>query len=176
MNYPTVDDARAAELFHPNCGHRLYAYIEGLSNPEEATPEETLKNKVEYKARQKQRYLERKLRKWKRRQAVAITPQDKLKAKSYINKTYDKLKKHITDNGLTRQVSREGIGKTRYGNNPAAFKNKSGGNGTDKFIAERAVAAYERQTGQPAPPDFLTNFLPKMAGVKDYTTMRKTSY
>ncbi|GHU54515.1 hypothetical protein AGMMS49975_15020 [Clostridia bacterium] len=110
------------------------------------------------------------MRQAKREAMVANDAAEIAKANNKIKAYSDKINEHIDKYGLLRQRQREGIGKTRYGNNPLQF------GGTDKFIAQRAVAAYERQTGQPAPDDFLTKFLPKMAGVSDYTVIKKEVY
>lgn len=113
INHPdchgTVAEARAAGLFHPHCKHSMTVYVPGLTtkgrapssyqNPEDAAG---------YKARQKQRYMERTLRRWKRRQAAATTPEDERIARAYVTKWQGKLRAHTGNVKLPRKYSREG--------------------------------------------------------------------
>lgn len=113
INHPdchgTVAEAREAGLFHPHCKHSMTVYVPGLTakgrapsshqNPEDAAG---------YKARQKQRYMERTLRRWKRRQAAATTPEDERIARAYVTKWQGKLRAHTGDVKLPRKYSREG--------------------------------------------------------------------
>ena len=171
MSYPTLEDAKVAGLFHPNCGCSMLLYIPGVTKLEPVPEGREEADDRQYKAQQKQRYYERQLRRWKRREAVAETDDERIRARSHINNTYKLLRQHVEDNGLSRARAREGIGKTRYGNNPKLYS------GADKYIAERAVKAYERYTDTIIPAKekaaFLELFLPRMAGVRDYTIIRK---
>ena len=63
--YPSLAEAEAEGLFHPNCTHSIGAYIPGVTQPK------STRNAAAYQARQEQRRLERGVRKWKRRQAGA---------------------------------------------------------------------------------------------------------
>lgn len=65
----TLDAARTAGLFHPNCTHRAGAFVPGLTKP---FPTDT-DNPDGYQARQRQRELERRVRESKRRVA-AVDP------------------------------------------------------------------------------------------------------
>lgn len=106
--YPTVADARAAGLHHPNCRHALGAYIPGLTQrmTHTADPEGD-------RLRQQQRYLERQVRKWKRRQAVAMEPDAERVARAKVREWQAALKAHVDDNGLKRLRYREQITKAR---------------------------------------------------------------
>ena len=64
--YPPLKDAIAAGLFHPGCTHTLHAYIPGLTRDLINT-----ENPMGYEQRQQQRGIERKIRAWKRRAALA---------------------------------------------------------------------------------------------------------
>jgi transposase len=61
----SLDAARAAGLFHPNCTHRANAYTPGLTKPNPGT-----ENPDGYEDRQRQRDLERRIRKSRRRVAA----------------------------------------------------------------------------------------------------------
>ena len=69
-----------AGLFHPNCRHTLTAYREGAREPMRFDEEKVHEN---YRLEQKQRAMERKIRKWKRLEAAAYDPTVK---KAYGNK------------------------------------------------------------------------------------------
>ena len=113
INHPdchgTVAEARDAGLFHPHCKHSMTVYVPGLTakgrapskyqNPEDAAG---------YKARQKQRYMERTLRRWKRRQAAATTPEDERVARAYVTKWQGKIRAFTGEAKLPRKYSREG--------------------------------------------------------------------
>src|SRR5690606_5493901 len=66
--YPTLAEAQGSGLFHANCTHSLSAYIPGLTR---APERRRLANPEGYEKRQRQRYNERQIRKWKRREAAA---------------------------------------------------------------------------------------------------------
>ena len=94
--YPTLAEAQDEGLYHPNCGHTQRLYTPGLTEEtKEPTEEEKQANKEEYAALQKQRYLERGLRQWKRREAVAITPEAEAKAKAKRKEWSSALKDHV---------------------------------------------------------------------------------
>lgn len=62
-----------------NCTHSLGAYVPGLTRPMTGT-----ENPEGYELRQEQRYRERQVRKWRRQQAVAITPEAEARAARYL--------------------------------------------------------------------------------------------
>lgn len=104
-------DARAAGLFHPNCLHSMTVYVPGLTRVEGGktgirTAEEDAQG---YANRQQQRYMERTVRKWKRRQAVALTPEEERYAKAYVDRWQARLRS-LTGKGakLPRKYDREG--------------------------------------------------------------------
>lgn len=114
--YTTLGEAKAAGLFHPNCVHTLTGYIPGLTETEVKWPY----NPKQYEYEQQQRANERAIRKWKRREAVAITPQQQLLAKSkikdYQGKQRELLEGYEKEFGATlrRKYDRESI-KNREG-------------------------------------------------------------
>ena len=98
----SVADARAAGLLHASCRHHLGAYIEGLTKPmtHTADPEGD-------RLRQEQRRLERGVRQWKRREAVAMSDGERAQARAKVREWQAALKQHVDDNGLKRLRYRE---------------------------------------------------------------------
>lgn len=104
--YDTLDGARSKGLFHPNCRHSVSAYLPGVSRPPQRTadPEGNA-------ARQKQRALERKIRRAKEQQEAALTPEAKKAAGRKVRATQAELRQHLADNPkLKRLPYRERIG------------------------------------------------------------------
>jgi hypothetical protein len=112
-NYPTLQEAIDGGAFHPNCKHALAPYYEGLSPAlqPDGTPEELrLGNEATYKAEQEQRYYERGIRRWKQREAVALSTEEADKAKARVELWQGKQREHIKENDyLKRQYQREQI-------------------------------------------------------------------
>jgi hypothetical protein len=100
--YPTLESARAAGLFHPNCGHSVGIYIEGVSKPRQ-----TEANPQLYEERQQQRSNERQIRKWKNRQAVAGDPESKAQAAAKVKEWQARQREFINATGRRRESSRE---------------------------------------------------------------------
>jgi hypothetical protein len=102
----TVSQAQAAGLFHPNCRHSLSAYLPGATRLTAARGEP-----AGYEAQQKQRYLERGIRRWKRREAVALDPQTRAAAATRVRTWQGAMRQHLDTNpALKRQSARERIG------------------------------------------------------------------
>lgn len=98
----TVQEATSAGLFHPNCTHNLSGYLHGASKAGDAKG-----NPQGYAEKQEQRRLERGVREWKRREAVAITPEAKRKARGKVREWQGKLREHTEATGLPRKRYRE---------------------------------------------------------------------
>ncbi len=110
-----------------NCRHSFFPYFEGISRPA-YTPEEleqfNAKNyeyngirMTEYEATQKQRYIERQIRRWKREEQAmkaANLPTDEAKAK--IAKWNAVQKDFLKQTGLKRQYDREWVYRATKGN------------------------------------------------------------
>lgn len=101
----TLESAIANGYHHPNCRHTDTAYIPGTPDPPPiptGTAEET--------AEQAQRYNERQIRTWKRRQAVAITPQEKAKSSAKVREWQAQQRAHLKNNRwLQRRYDREQV-------------------------------------------------------------------
>lgn len=100
----SVAEARAAGLFHANCSHSLGAYIEGLTRPMTDTP-----NPQGYEERQQQRYIERQIRKWKRREAVALTDDERKRARAKVRAWQARQREFVADTDRRRPYDREQI-------------------------------------------------------------------
>ena len=101
----TMDNAIANGYHHPNCRHTDTAYIPGTPDPEPVKTDEE-----EAAAEQAQRYNERQIRAWKRREAVAINPQDKSKASAKVRQWQAQQREHLKRNPwLQRRYDREQV-------------------------------------------------------------------
>lgn len=108
----TIGDARAAGLFHPNCLHAMTVYVPGLTIAESSKPAGPYAGSSDergYRDRQLQRYYERTVRRWKRRQAVATTPEEERISRAYVVKWQRKIRELTGEYPtLPRKYSREG--------------------------------------------------------------------
>lgn len=86
-NYPTVEEARIAGLFHPNCGHSMSIYLPGFTKPPKKKSDPEL-----YDMLQKENYYRRGVRQWEKRQAVAIDPSYEKFAKEKVKQWKNALK------------------------------------------------------------------------------------
>lgn len=122
--YETIDEAITNGLFHCNCAHDVSPFFEGLTAEKEIprvhSGEQALideygydeAQKMSYKAQQKQRYIERNIRKWKRNEITALDNAAKNKANNKIKEWQKKQRDHLDDNNfLRRKYSREQIKK-----------------------------------------------------------------
>lgn len=105
--YPTLADAEADGLFHPNCRHTVAPYIEGMTRAgtyQEGDPER-------YAAEERQRYLERGVRYWKRREAVALDEAHAAAARAKVREWQWRVREHVAAHDLPRLRYREQIAK-----------------------------------------------------------------
>lgn len=103
-------EARAQGLFHPNCRHSLAAYLPGVTKrpPHHATPGTT------YEDTQRQREIERHIRAWKRRAAVALDEQTRTRANAKVRAWQKAAREHVASHEhLRRKPAREQIGAAR---------------------------------------------------------------
>jgi hypothetical protein len=109
--YPSLADAEADGLFHPNCAHSADIYVPGVSEqPEVRSVEERQDN---YKEREQQRYNERGIRKWKNREAAAIDDTKRKSANAKVKEWQARQREFINDTGRRRDYGRESITKAR---------------------------------------------------------------
>ena len=105
--YLTLADAERDGLFHPSCRHALAPYVEGLTRTDgiqQGDPDR-------YAAEQQQRHLERGIRYWKTREAVALDDLAAAKAKAHVREWQGRLREHVAKHDLPRLRYREQIGK-----------------------------------------------------------------
>jgi len=99
--YPLLSEAMDAGLLHPNCRHTLATYFPGVTElpkvPDEA---EARKN---YEAEQKQRYMERQVRRWKRREAGSLDEENKAVAKAKVREWQKRIREHLKENPQLRR-------------------------------------------------------------------------
>lgn len=144
----SLDGARRAGLQHPNCRHSVSAYTPGLTRVGNATSDPD-----GYKAGQRQRDIERTIRKWKREETAALTPEAKRRARRYVRKWQATMREHLDAHpDLRRLRQREQIGA---GNAPtprrnasdeaqAAARIRSGDTETPAELSEQQLAAAVR--------------------------------
>jgi hypothetical protein len=105
LEYASLQQARDAGLFHPRCGHRLHTYVEGITpKPPKAKPDPN-----GYEERQHQRYLERQIRHWKKRQLVAVTPEAKQLTNAKVREWQANMREWIAGKDRYRRYERESI-------------------------------------------------------------------
>lgn len=91
-----------------NCTHDAALFTPGLTTIPKGT-----ENPKGYAERQKQRGIERNIRHWKKREAVAITPAAQVKAHAKVREWQGNMRTFIDDTDRLRQSGREQIGKAR---------------------------------------------------------------
>lgn len=107
--HPSIADATAAGLFHPNCRHHLAEYVAGRTHLP-APQEWTDADQVAYNATQRQRALERGIRIAKRELEYARTPEARKAARADVRAAQAKMRQFLTEHPnlhLLRQSRRE---------------------------------------------------------------------
>ncbi|WP_327139321.1 phage minor capsid protein [Nocardia sp. NBC_01327] len=102
----TLDDARAAGVWHPGCRCSVESWDVGDPLPDIPEPDPRL-----YADRQRLRLLERRVRAGKRVLAAAMTPEAETGARQRIRAHQAEIRAHITATGVKRQRRREQIGR-----------------------------------------------------------------
>ncbi|WP_324606631.1 phage minor capsid protein [Streptomyces globisporus] len=99
----TLDEARLAGFQHPNCRHSVSAYTPGLTTIEQATSDPG-----GYEAGQRQRAIERNIRKHKKREAAAVTPEEQRAARLKVRQWQGAMRDHLAAHpDLRRNRARE---------------------------------------------------------------------
>lgn len=123
LGYPLLSTAMKAGLLHPNCRHTISTFFPGISKvPTVPDAEKAIDT---YNAEQKQRELERKIRKCKRKAEGSCDPENVNYANDKVGQYQKELRVHLDRNPeLRRDYSRE---KTRgIPDNPKSFKATGG--------------------------------------------------
>ncbi|MCH1974707.1 phage minor capsid protein [Muricomes sp. OA1] len=106
LGYPLLSDAMEAGLLHPNCRHTISTYFPGITQLPEVT--DTNKALNTYRAEQKQREFERKIRKWKRKEEGSCDPVNISQARKKVKQYRDELEEHMDRHPeLRRDYDRE---------------------------------------------------------------------
>ncbi|WP_242640840.1 phage minor capsid protein [Streptomyces kasugaensis] len=100
----SLDEARRHGFQHPNCRHSLAAYLPGVTR----NPVEHSTDPGGYEATQRQRAVERNIRKWKNRAAASTTPEGQRAAGAKVRAWQKKQREHLADHPeLIRKRHRE---------------------------------------------------------------------
>lgn len=102
----TIEEARAAGLWHPNCRHVLQPYLPGVTKA--AGPNAwTAQDQARYDATQGLRALERSVRAAKRQYAAALNDLDKQAAARRVRALQARIRAHVEAHDLVRRSRRE---------------------------------------------------------------------
>lgn len=106
LGVPLLSTAMKAGLLHPNCRHTLATYFPGITNlPKIPDNDKALKT---YEAEQKQRALERKIRKAKRKVAGACDNDNIRRAQAEVRELQKQIRAHLDQHPeLRREYNRE---------------------------------------------------------------------
>ncbi|MEV1079880.1 phage minor capsid protein [Streptomyces sp. NPDC050211] len=104
----SLPEARGAGLLHPNCRHDVSAYLPGVSRiPKPQASRGT------YEDTQKQRYLERQVRKWKRLETAAMSDGKRTAARARVRAYQGRVRELVAETGLPRKSHREQLTTAR---------------------------------------------------------------
>lgn len=103
--YKLLSDAIKAGLLHPNCRHTLATYFEGVTRlPKPQDPEKALEN---YNNEQKQRKLEREIRKRKRILAGTVEDGDRKEARANLRQAQKNLRDFLEEHPEFKRSQRK---------------------------------------------------------------------
>jgi hypothetical protein len=102
--YDTLEGARTKGFQHPNCTHSVRLYVPGVTRTGGATSDPG-----GYEAKQRQRAMERRVREWKRREALALDDAAAARARAKVRDWQRALREHVDANDLKRLSRREQI-------------------------------------------------------------------
>lgn len=107
-DYPLVSEAIKTGLLHPNCRHTLITYFPDITQlPTVPDGEDAIKT---YEAEQKQRHLERQIRKWKRKGIGLLDSENSEDAKRKVSYYEKLLREHLIEHPqLRRNRDREKV-------------------------------------------------------------------
>ena len=103
-NYPLLSAAMKAGLFHPNCKDTCTTFFPGINTAPNLPNKEEQKKSIEiYNLQQKQKYAERKIRKYKRLEAGSCDERNAEKYKQKVSEYQLELQKHLSENKFLRR-------------------------------------------------------------------------
>nr|DAY85567.1 MAG TPA: minor capsid protein [Caudoviricetes sp.] len=107
--YKLLSEAIDKGLLHPNCRHALITYFEGITTlPVVPDGKEAIRT---YEAEQKQRSLERQIRKWKRIEAGSVDAKNVNDAAKKVKELEYQLTNHLDKNKQLRRAPQREIDK-----------------------------------------------------------------
>ncbi|CAK7069989.1 phage minor capsid protein [Tissierella sp.] len=102
--YPLLSEAMEEGFLHPNCRHNLSTYFPGITTlPKVPDMEKVLEN---YEQEQKQRALERAIRKQKRKVAGTIDKENLKIENDKLKKLQEEMRNHLEENPQLRRAYR----------------------------------------------------------------------
>lgn len=105
-NYPLLSTAMAAGFLHANCRHHPTTFFPGINKtPKPLSDEEQQEALEKYNAEQKQRRIERDIRKWKRVETGSIDADNLAAAHTRVEQLQTQMKQHLQDNPYLRRES-----------------------------------------------------------------------
>lgn len=108
-SYPLLSTAMAEGFLHANCRHHPTTFFPDINKePKELTEDEQQEALEKYNAEQKQRKIERDIKKWKRVEAGSTDPDNLAAAHTRVEQLQAQMKQHLQDNPhLRREPWRE---------------------------------------------------------------------
>ena len=107
--YKLLSEAIEAGLLHPNCRHTPTTFFPGITRlPVVPDGKEAIKV---YEAEQKQRALEREIRKWKRKEAGSVDAKNVNDASKRVKELESQLKNHLDNNKQLRRAPQREINR-----------------------------------------------------------------
>lgn len=104
--YTLLFEAMREGAFHPNCRHTLATYFPGITQLPAPVDDETAK--ANYQAEQRQRYIERQIRRYKRLFTGSVEETNQAKYRAKVKEWEARLKHHLAENPqLRRDRTRE---------------------------------------------------------------------
>lgn len=147
--YKLLSDAIKAGLLHPNCRHTLATYFEGVTRlPKPQDPEKALEN---YNNEQKQRQLEREIRKRKRILAGTVEDGDRKEARANLRQAQKNLRDFLEEHPeFKRSQRREKVHSTsvKLGNGAGGAAAKSKGKYVESITPseiDKYIEKYENE-------------------------------
>ncbi|MFI0268573.1 phage minor capsid protein [Streptomyces luteogriseus] len=104
----SLPEARGRGLMHPNCRHTVSAYLPGVSRVPKVQP-----SRGTYEDSQRQRYLERQVRKWKRLEGAAMDEATARARRARVRAYQARIRELVTETGLPRKRHREQLTTAR---------------------------------------------------------------
>ncbi|GAV13243.1 phage minor capsid protein [Paenibacillus sp. NAIST15-1] len=99
--YVLLSEAMKNNAFHPYCRHTLATYIPGITQM--PAPVDEKMAKLNYQAEQRQRYMERQIRRYKRLREGSLDEDNRKKYSAKVQEWTNHLKQHLEDNPQLRR-------------------------------------------------------------------------